>query len=144
MFTNINIIFKKELKSYFNSPMAYIFLVVFAIVTLALTNDSSSIIKLLPPTDASLTTPLATELYLVPPLLTDTTSIAPDTELPVTFVSITSGQVLTDAICFTDISNAKTIESRARDKFEDMPETKIVNVALLYNRIDKQNELSNL
>ena len=60
------------------------------------------------------------------------------------FVSITSGQVLTDAICFTDISNAKTIESRARDKFEDMPETKIVNVALLYNRIDKQNELSNL
>ena len=33
MFTNINIIFKKELKSYFNSPMAYIFLIVFAIVT---------------------------------------------------------------------------------------------------------------
>ena len=33
MFTNINIIFKKELQSYFNSPMAYIFLVVFAIVT---------------------------------------------------------------------------------------------------------------
>ena len=33
MLTNINIIFKKELKSYFNSPMAYIFLVVFAIVT---------------------------------------------------------------------------------------------------------------
>lgn len=33
MCTNINIIFKKELKSYFNSPMAYIFLVVFAIVT---------------------------------------------------------------------------------------------------------------
>tara|TARA_B110000438_G_scaffold150640_1_gene144782 strand:+ start:92 stop:808 length:717 start_codon:yes stop_codon:yes gene_type:complete len=33
MFTNINIILKKELKSYFNSPMAYIFLVVFAIVT---------------------------------------------------------------------------------------------------------------
>ena len=60
------------------------------------------------------------------------------------FVQITSGQVLTDAICFTDISNAKTIESRARNKFEDMPETKIVNVALLYNRIDKQNELSNL
>lgn len=33
MLTNINIIFKKELKSYFNTPMAYIFLVVFAIVT---------------------------------------------------------------------------------------------------------------
>jgi len=33
MFTNINIIYKKELKSYFNSPMAYIFLVVFSIVT---------------------------------------------------------------------------------------------------------------
>jgi ABC-2 type transport system permease protein len=33
MFTNINIVFKKELKSYFNSPMAYIFLIVFAIVT---------------------------------------------------------------------------------------------------------------
>ena len=33
MLTNINIIFIKELKSYFNSPMAYIFLVVFAIVT---------------------------------------------------------------------------------------------------------------
>jgi len=33
MLININIIFKKELKSYFNSPMAYIFLVVFAIVT---------------------------------------------------------------------------------------------------------------
>lgn len=33
MCANINIIFKKELKSYFNSPMAYIFLVVFAIVT---------------------------------------------------------------------------------------------------------------
>ena len=33
MLTNINVIFKKELKSYFNSPMAYIFLVVFAIVT---------------------------------------------------------------------------------------------------------------
>ena len=33
MLANINIIFKKELKSYFNSPMAYIFLVVFAIVT---------------------------------------------------------------------------------------------------------------
>ena len=60
------------------------------------------------------------------------------------FVPITSGQVLTDAICFTDISNAKTIESRARKKFEGMPETRIVNVALLYNRIDKQNELSNL
>ena len=60
------------------------------------------------------------------------------------FVRITSGQVLTDALCFTDISNAKTIESRARKKFDNMPETKIVNVALLYNRIDKQNELSNL
>mgnify|MGYP006428561811 FL=1 len=33
MLTNINIIFKKELKSYSNTPMAYIFLVVFAIVT---------------------------------------------------------------------------------------------------------------
>ena len=33
MLTNINIILRKELKSYFNSPMAYIFLVVFAIVT---------------------------------------------------------------------------------------------------------------
>jgi len=32
MFTNINIIFKKELKSYFNSPMAYIFLVIFAVI----------------------------------------------------------------------------------------------------------------
>ena len=53
------------------------------------------------------------------------------------FVPITSSQVLTDAICFTDLSNAKTIESRARDKFENMPETKIVNVALLYNRINK-------
>ena len=60
------------------------------------------------------------------------------------FVPITSGQVLTDAICFTDISNAKTIESRAKKKFEGMPETRIVNVALLYNRIDKQNGLSNL
>ena len=61
------------------------------VVTLALTNDSISIIKLLPLTAASLTTPLATELYLVPPLLTDTTSIAPDTALPVTLVSITNG-----------------------------------------------------
>ena len=60
------------------------------------------------------------------------------------FVPITSGQVLTDAICFTDISNAKTIESRAKKKFEGMPETRIVNVALLYNRIDKQNGLSDL
>ena len=31
--TNTKIILKKELRSYFNSPMAYIFLVVFAIVT---------------------------------------------------------------------------------------------------------------
>ena len=53
------------------------------------------------------------------------------------FVPITTGQVLTDAICFTDISNAKTIVSRAKSKFENMPETKIVNVALLYNRINK-------
>ena len=60
------------------------------------------------------------------------------------FVLITDGQVLTDALCFTDISNAKTIESRAAKKFNNMPETKIVNVALLYNRIDKQNGLSNL
>ena len=60
------------------------------------------------------------------------------------FVPITSGQVLTDAICFTDISNAKNIDLNARKKFEDMPETRIVNVALLYNRIDKQNGLSNL
>ena len=60
------------------------------------------------------------------------------------FIPITSSQVLSDALCFTDLSNAKTIDSRARKKFEDMPETKIVNVALLYNRIDKQNELSNL
>ena len=60
------------------------------------------------------------------------------------FVQITSGQVLTDAICFTDLSNAKTIVSRAAKQFDDMPKTEIVNVALLYNRIDKQNELSNL
>ena len=53
------------------------------------------------------------------------------------FVKITSGQVLTDAICFNDISQAKSIDLRAREKFEDMPETKIVNVALLYNRINK-------
>mgnify|MGYP001162145447 FL=1 len=53
------------------------------------------------------------------------------------FVTITSGQVLTDAICFNDISQAKSIDLRAREKFEDMPETKIVNVALLYNRINK-------
>ena len=32
MFSAVGTIFKKELKSYFNSPMAYIFLVVFAIV----------------------------------------------------------------------------------------------------------------
>ena len=36
------------------------------------------------------------------------------------FVRITSGQVLTDAICFTDISNAKTIVSRAKSKFENI------------------------
>jgi len=53
------------------------------------------------------------------------------------FVKITSGQVLTDAICFNDISQAKSIDLRAREKFDDMPETKIVNVALLYNRINK-------
>ena len=53
------------------------------------------------------------------------------------FVKITSGQVLTDAICFNDISQAKSIVLRAEEKFEDMPETKIVNVALLYNRINK-------
>ena len=53
------------------------------------------------------------------------------------FVTITSGQVLTDAICFNDISQAKSIDLRAREKFDDMPETKIVNVALLYNRINK-------
>ena len=53
------------------------------------------------------------------------------------FVKITSGQVLTDAICFNDISQAKSIDLRARKKFDDMPETKIVNVALLYNRINK-------
>ena len=53
------------------------------------------------------------------------------------FVTITSGQVLTDAICFNDISQAKSIVLRAEEKFEDMPETKIVNVALLYNRINK-------
>ena len=53
------------------------------------------------------------------------------------FVKITSGQVLTDAICFNDISQAESIDLRAREKFDDMPETKIVNVALLYNRINK-------
>ena len=53
------------------------------------------------------------------------------------FVTITSGQVLTDAICFNDISHAKSIVLRAEEKFKDMPETKIVNVALLYNRINK-------
>ena len=53
------------------------------------------------------------------------------------FVKITSGKVLTDAICFNDISQAKSIVLRAEKKFEDMPETKIVNVALLYNRINK-------
>ena len=53
------------------------------------------------------------------------------------FVSITGVQALTNAVCFTDISNAKTIVSRAKKKFEGMPETKIVNVALLYNRINK-------
>ena len=60
------------------------------------------------------------------------------------FVTITTGQTLTDAICFKDLTLAKTLEKRARAKFDDMPETEIVNVALLYNRIDKQNELSNL
>ena len=53
------------------------------------------------------------------------------------FLTITSGQVLTDAICFNDISQAKSIDLRAREKFDDIPETKIVNVALLYNRINK-------
>ena len=53
------------------------------------------------------------------------------------FVPITSSKTLTDAICFTDLSNAKTIVSRAKKKFEGMPETKIVNVALLYNRINR-------
>ena len=30
---NLKVIYVKELKSYFNSPMAYIFLVVFAVIT---------------------------------------------------------------------------------------------------------------
>jgi len=53
------------------------------------------------------------------------------------FVTITNGQVLTDAICFNDISQAKSIVLRAKEKFTTMPETRIVNVALLYNRINK-------
>ena len=60
------------------------------------------------------------------------------------FVTITTGQTLTDAICFKDLTLAKTLEKRARAKFDDMPETEIVNVALLYNRINKQNGLLNL
>ena len=60
------------------------------------------------------------------------------------FVTITTGKSLTNALCFKDLTLAKTVEKRARAKFADMPETEIVNVALLYNRINKQNGLPNL
>ena len=60
------------------------------------------------------------------------------------FVTITTGKSLTNALCFKDLTLAKTLEKRARAKFDDMPETEIVNVALLYNRINKQNGLPNL
>ena len=60
------------------------------------------------------------------------------------FVTITTGKSLTNSLCFKDLTLAKTVEKRARAKFDDMPETEIVNVALLYNRINKQNGLPNL
>ena len=60
------------------------------------------------------------------------------------FVTITTGKSRTNALCFKDLTLAKTVEKRARAKFDDMPETEIVNVALLYNRINKQNGLPNL
>ena len=65
------------------------------IVAFAPVRDSNSIIVSSPPTAATLTTPLATEKYLLPPLLTSTTSIAPATALPVTLASITTG-ILSD------------------------------------------------
>tara|TARA_R100000781_G_scaffold111207_1_gene77519 strand:- start:201 stop:461 length:261 start_codon:yes stop_codon:yes gene_type:complete len=60
------------------------------------------------------------------------------------FVKITNDQVLTRAICFNNLSQAKSIDLRVKKKFDDTPETKIVNVALLYNRISKQNGLSHI
>ena len=54
------------------------------VVTFALCNDSSSKILVLPPTCDTLITPLATELYLLPPVFTFITSIAPGTALPET------------------------------------------------------------
>ena len=47
------------------------------------------------------------------------------------FVTITTGQSLTNALCFKDLTLAKTIQKRARRKFHDMPETEIDNEALL-------------
>ena len=64
------------------------------IVRLALTSDSISIVLGSPPILVAFITPLATLLYLTPPSLTVTKSIAPDTALPDTLAWSTTGNFL--------------------------------------------------
>ena len=60
------------------------------------------------------------------------------------FVPITSGQVLQMLYALLTYQMLRQLNQEQEKSLEGMPETRIVNVALLYNRIDKQNELSNL
>jgi len=43
--------------------------------------------------------------------------------------------VLNNALCFTNITAAKAVQERILKNFPDFPETKIVNVAQLYNKV---------
>ena len=48
---------------------------------------------------------------------------------------VTKSGDLNSALCFTNITAAKTIEKQIRKFDPDFPEIKIINVAQLYNKV---------
>ena len=48
---------------------------------------------------------------------------------------VTKSGDLNSALCFTNITAAKTIQKKLKEFDSDFPETKIINVAQLYNKV---------
>ena len=50
-------------------------------------------------------------------------------------IAVINSTVLNNALCFTNITAAKTIQKKLKEFDPDFPETKIINVAQLYNKV---------
>ena len=50
-------------------------------------------------------------------------------------IAVINSTVLNNALCFGNITAAKTIQKKLKEFDSDFPETKIINVAQLYNKV---------